>query len=625
MNCHALSLRAGQTGRLRFSISPEGDYALAGAVHAQGADVPLTADGDDLLIPPLPVGLHLVEVRANGRTVLYGGLEALPSPLEGVAGEACWSINADLAESVANISVSLAEGLPGPQGDPGPQGEPGEDGASAYEAWLAAGNSGSEADFLASLRPTPGELAQAAEGALYEFAPVERSTPEGTANATCQYIELDAQHVPQGHLESISLRCRTGNNPASRSYLALWELGEDGATWSYLGSSANAPGQAMNTTKTWEFGEGIALSGRKLRILAQAARSDAWEAGPQLGMRTNATPAGDETKCYNAGTGYAFLPELSIAVRQAVPKFAPAAHVEDAAAHVSLQERAWLAGLRSGSADGAVPALRLKGTQGNVLLVARGNQTNATVTGNELSFNVPKFLVSSGCPAIYSYNSGTGETKVWFAGAPDAASLAPLGIAEAGTHVGAPSLPLCLRGSELRFNGVAVPAVVDGAPTAGSPHAVSSGGVCDALLRLFRGDGAQSVAIGENKSAVGDESIAIGQCASADGAQSVAIGRDATAGTSGSVAIGHFAKNYDVGCIALNGTGAPGYTSTQLFLIPAGSDLSATYLDGEAGLGYVVHSSAASLDYGISHAGCRKLSELLTDHISDFTPTGFHW
>ena len=54
-------------------------------------------------------------------------------------------------------------GPKGEQGDPGPigpQGEPGSegtDGASAYETWLSLGNSGSEADFIASFTGPQGE------------------------------------------------------------------------------------------------------------------------------------------------------------------------------------------------------------------------------------------------------------------------------------------------------------------------------------------------------------------------------------------------------------------------------------------------------------------------------------
>ncbi|MFF0166854.1 collagen-like triple helix repeat-containing protein [Streptomyces prasinus] len=46
--------------------------------------------------------------------------------------------------------------VPGPRGLPGTDGSDGEKGASAYEVWLDAGNSGTEEDFLASLRGEPG-------------------------------------------------------------------------------------------------------------------------------------------------------------------------------------------------------------------------------------------------------------------------------------------------------------------------------------------------------------------------------------------------------------------------------------------------------------------------------------
>ncbi len=69
------------------------------------------------------------------------------------------------------------------------------------------------------------QVAGMVESAIHDFSPAELATPEGSANATCQYIELDALHVPPGRLQSISLRCRSGNNPSTFSYLAVWELG----------------------------------------------------------------------------------------------------------------------------------------------------------------------------------------------------------------------------------------------------------------------------------------------------------------------------------------------------------------------------------------------------------------
>jgi hypothetical protein len=51
-------------------------------------------------------------------------------------------------------------GAQGPQGEPGPQGPAGangQDGLSAYEIWLAEGNTGSQADFLAGITGPQGE------------------------------------------------------------------------------------------------------------------------------------------------------------------------------------------------------------------------------------------------------------------------------------------------------------------------------------------------------------------------------------------------------------------------------------------------------------------------------------
>jgi len=48
------------------------------------------------------------------------------------------------------------KGDPGEQGPPGPPGEPGADGKSAYQIWLDEGNTGTEQDFLDSLKGPQG-------------------------------------------------------------------------------------------------------------------------------------------------------------------------------------------------------------------------------------------------------------------------------------------------------------------------------------------------------------------------------------------------------------------------------------------------------------------------------------
>ena len=74
--------------------------------------------------------------------------------------------------------VNGLDGLNGADGADGLNGSDGADGLSAFEIWLAAGNTGNEADFLASLIGAPGEQGQAgAQG------PEGPQGPQGDAGA----------------------------------------------------------------------------------------------------------------------------------------------------------------------------------------------------------------------------------------------------------------------------------------------------------------------------------------------------------------------------------------------------------------------------------------------------------
>ena len=360
---HTLTMRAGQTGRLRFDIQPEGDYVLAGAVRScGGVAVAMEQRGGELFIPAgLAPGLHLLEVRASGRTVLYGGLEILPSPLAAEEGETTWNVDADLSEEVAQITLTLSEGPSGPagergpagpQGEPGTPGAPGEPGApgkSAYELWLSAGNSGSLEDYLASLHPTPQDVREAVDTDLFLPEREALSTPEGDGSGYMNYLELDARHVPIGLLSRIDLRARiTGANPSTFSYLGLWEQSEDGTSWQHVGVSTDAPGQAVGHDAIWHF-DNLPLHGRPLRLLAMDTRESTWRIGNKVGICTIATPDGDSTLTYYSGRAYRLLPQLTLHYRRPRELYAPIEHTADTTAHLSAEEHAWLAEQRAGN------------------------------------------------------------------------------------------------------------------------------------------------------------------------------------------------------------------------------------------------------------------------------------
>lgn len=187
------SLRHGQTGQLNFNITAEGDApAVTGGVLVNGRNVPMVVGTDSvLLIPVLPPGVYLMEVRCGGATVLYSELEVLPSPLGRADGVVQWDVDADLTQDVATVNVVLKEGPQGRQGIQGPQGEKGDTGekgekgdtgASAYEQALADGYTGTEADFLGGVKQVDTERAKA-EAAAQNADEQRRQAAEHRANA----------------------------------------------------------------------------------------------------------------------------------------------------------------------------------------------------------------------------------------------------------------------------------------------------------------------------------------------------------------------------------------------------------------------------------------------------------
>lgn len=144
-------------------------------------------------------------------------------------------------------------------------------------------------------------------------------------------------------------------------------------------------------------------------------------------------------------------------------------------------------------------------------------------------------------------------------------------------------------------------------------------------------DGNESIAIGADSSAIGcystalgaytyagDEgSTTIGHYASADSKYSNAIGTSTNANEDYSTALGYGAYADDVGVTVISAWNDDGNAKTQLYLIGAGSTLSTTYCDGEAGLGFVSKDSSNN----IIKRGTIKLSAIMTENTNTFNPS----
>ena len=158
-------LTEGQRGRILFEFKL-GDGAevpeLCGALMVHGQRVDMEAEDEGtLVIPVLPAGVYLAEVRAGGVCVLYGHVEVLPSPLRLAEGDAVFQMTVDCTTDVLRVSLALAAGIPGRRGAPGPQGAQGEPGLSAYELACLHGYAGSEAEWVAAFEGAQAAVSEA--------------------------------------------------------------------------------------------------------------------------------------------------------------------------------------------------------------------------------------------------------------------------------------------------------------------------------------------------------------------------------------------------------------------------------------------------------------------------------
>ena len=129
--------------------------------------------------------------------------------------------------SVPFALYSPASNTPGPKGDPG---DPGEDGDSAYQVWLDEGNTGTEQDFLDSLKGTDG-------------------TPgdPGADGDSAYQVWLDAGNTgtEQEFLDSLKgADGDPGEGTEGKSAYDIWiELGNTGTEQDFIDSLVGAQGE----------------------------------------------------------------------------------------------------------------------------------------------------------------------------------------------------------------------------------------------------------------------------------------------------------------------------------------------------------------------------------------------
>lgn len=307
-----LTLRAGQRGSLSFTFSNAPADAtltlIGGARHKfTGATIPFARTADAaLLIPALPVGVYDYEVRVGGLTALFGTLEVLPSPCAGAEGVVAWNVEHDyLAQPLAHVTVNITatgpKGADGLNGADGADGAPGAPGLSAYEIAVQNGFSGSQAEWLDSLRvPANPEAVITRRRPTATFAPESAAQGE-EREASC--LLLSHTHNPGGRLVSITLYPTRGSD--APVYLRLAETTSDTGT-DYSANTAVSRNAVLLTAgepAVFEF-SGHDLLGHNLSLKLQAEQSAAW--GANVYLYLNFMPSDDGLDGYlknNARTG----------------------------------------------------------------------------------------------------------------------------------------------------------------------------------------------------------------------------------------------------------------------------------------------------------------------------------
>jgi len=223
---------AGPTG----PQGPQGPQGVAGNDGADGADGSNGSSAYEIWIAAGNTGTEaefLVSlVGAQGETGVQG-----PQGIQGETG------------------ATGPAGPTGPQGPQGPQGVAGNDGAdgsngsSAYEIWIAAGNTGTEAEFLASLVGAQGETGvQGPQGIQGETGATGPAGPQGETGVVS--VTNSGGDGSIAYNSSTKVISYTG--PSSNETRAHFSAGT-GVT---LTDGTIAIGQAVGTTDDVTFAHG---------------------------------------------------------------------------------------------------------------------------------------------------------------------------------------------------------------------------------------------------------------------------------------------------------------------------------------------------------------------------------
>ena len=181
------------TGKVEISV-----FGYDGAVRATTTPLEIRVsrsgmqEDGETPVPPTPdlYAQLLEQIDKKISTVVDGKSAyeiAVDEGFEGTEEEWLASLKGEKGDK-GDPGTPGADGQPGKDGADGQDGADGADGKSAYQIWLEAGNSGTEEEFLASLKGEPGESPDVSE--IQAAAESAKATAEG-AKSIAEAVQAD--------------------------------------------------------------------------------------------------------------------------------------------------------------------------------------------------------------------------------------------------------------------------------------------------------------------------------------------------------------------------------------------------------------------------------------------------
>ncbi len=278
------------------------------------------------------------------------------------------------------------------------------------------------------------------------FSPtIDFATSEGSTAAGWVWCEVKEHHFQPGELRRITMRCadNVSGGTADEFRLSVWQY--SGTAWRWLASSSNKCRLQDGSDMVFEFADGVQLTGHSLRFCTSTEAADVSKWDETRTVMTRIVP--DGCGChYKRPASKEGVPQMVISL--ANPKYVLAGTGDG----VSEEQNNVLAAFEWDTTYGLSLIHTTDGTVDGRLRLMVGVGTVNLVSGYPVTLQAAQVAISTRTRAVTWTDSTSGTSYNYGGHTMSGTEMQPYGITEPCVWCGEPTLPLLLRGSELRIN-----------------------------------------------------------------------------------------------------------------------------------------------------------------------------